>query len=133
LVTGEYWHLYDHAQVFLNRFSLQVLGDPHPSGGPTGVTTAFTVHPVTDGLNYLSYGGPAPLGLLGTHPKAAIVGTFPYEGNDLGLIGVYDGTIIPEPTTLALLSLSLAGLVGGRWRRSRGRRDAGGHPPARGQ
>jgi hypothetical protein len=116
LITGEARH-YRDVQAFAGAFGIEVLNEPNPSGGPVGSTSSFRAHAVTAGLQSLDYSGPAPMDLDVTDSRASVLITFPYEGEDYGLVAVFDGTV-PEPSAAALLSVgALIGLLAYGWRR----------------
>ncbi len=90
---------------FLNLFGLD-LGLVY--NGVNGVLPVSQSHPIESGVAQLFYNNGNTVSLFGVNPNAQII---EFSSSGLGLLAVYDDLAsVPEPATLALLGMALAGL-----------------------
>lgn len=88
--------------TFLNAFGLNYASSYN---GISGVIPLASSHPVLDGVASLYQNNGNSISLVGGNPNAQIIAS----QNGQGLYAVYDATEIPEPATLSLLGIALAG------------------------
>jgi hypothetical protein len=88
--------------TFLNAFGLQFASTYNGIQGNVPIASA---HPVLSGVGALYQNNGNSISLVGGNPNAQILAS--QQGQ--GLYAVYDATEIPEPATVTLLGVALAG------------------------